>query len=110
MKRLLPLLLIAILIQSCSSVKKTEQALNTGNNDQAYNIALNKLRTNKGKKGKQPYILMLEQAYAKVVDRDKNAVAYLEREGNPANLEKMYNTYVALKNRQERIKPLLHLF
>ena len=53
---------------------------------------------------------MLEQAYAKVVDRDKNAVAYLEREGNPANLEKMYNTYVALKNRQERIKPLLHLF
>ncbi len=110
MKRLLPLLLIAILIQSCSSVKKTEQALNTGNYDQAINIALNKLRTNKGKKGKQPYILMLEQAYGKVVDRDKNAVIYLEKEGNPANLEKMYNTYVALKNRQERIKPLLPLY
>ncbi|MEW7279327.1 hypothetical protein ABW636_12105 [Aquimarina sp. 2201CG1-2-11] len=110
MKRLLPLLLIAILIQSCSSVKKTEQALNTGNYDQAINIALNKLRTNKGRKGKQPYILMLEQAYGKVVDRDKNAVIYLEKEGNPANLEKMYNTYVALKNRQERIKPLLPLY
>ncbi len=110
MKKLLPLLLIAVLIGSCSSVKKTEQALNTGNYDQAINIALNKLRTNKGKKGKQPYILMLEQAYVKVVERDKNAITYLEKEGNPANLERMYNTYTALKNRQERIKPLLPLF
>ncbi len=110
MKRLLPLILIFIFAISCSSVKKTEKALNTGNYDQAINIALNKLRTNKDKKGKQPYILMLEQAYAKVIDRDKNAVAYLEKEGNPANLERIYNTYTTLKSRQERIKPLLPLY
>lgn len=110
MKKLLLLLIITTIISSCSSVKKTEKALNTGNYDQAINIALNKLRTNKGKKGKQPYILMLEQAYAKVTDRDKNAIVYLEKEGNPANLERMYNTYVSLKNRQERIKPLLPLY
>ncbi|MEW7290496.1 hypothetical protein [Aquimarina sp. 2304DJ70-9] len=110
MKKLLHLLLILVFTFSCSGVKKTQTALNTGNYDQAINIALNKLKTNKGKKGKQPYILMLEEAYAKVVERDINAVKYLEKEGNPANLEQTYNTYVSLKNRQERIKPLLPLY
>ncbi len=110
MKKLLLLLSVFIITSSCSSVKKTEKALNTGNYDQAINIALNKLRTNKGKKGKQPYILMLEEAFAKVVNRDIEAVNYLERDGNPANLERIYNTYVSMKNRQERIKPLLPLY
>ncbi|EZH72100.1 hypothetical protein ATO12_24495 [Aquimarina atlantica] len=110
MKKLLLLLLTTTIIFSCSSVKKTEKALNTGNYDQAINIALNKLRTNKEKKGKQPIILMLEQAYAKALDRDNDAIAYLEKEGNPANLERIYNTYLSLKNRQERIKPLLPLY
>ncbi|MCK8524027.1 hypothetical protein M0D21_20790 [Aquimarina sp. D1M17] len=110
MNKLLLLCTVLVLATSCSSVKQTEKALNTGNYDQAINIALNKLRTNKEKKGKQPYILMLEEAYAKVVDRDKNAVSYLEREGNPANLERMYNTLLSLRDRQERIKPLLPLY
>ncbi len=110
MNKLLLLCTVLVLATSCSSVKQTEKALNTGNYDQAINIALTKLRTNKEKKGKQPYILMLEEAYAKVVDRDKNAVSYLEREGNPANLERMYNTLLSLRDRQERIKPLLPLY
>ncbi len=110
MKKLLLLLLTVTIGASCSSVKKTEKALNTGNYDQAINIALNKLRTNKTKKGKQPYVLMLEEAYAKVVDRDINAIAYLEKEGNPANLERTYNTYLSLRDRQEKIKPLLPLY
>ncbi len=110
MKKLLLILTHIVIITSCSSVKKTQKALNTGNYDQAINIALNKLKTNKDKKGKQPYILMLEEAYAKVVERDINSVNYFEKEGNPANLEQTYNTYLALKKRQERIKPLLPLY
>ncbi|WP_025739736.1 hypothetical protein [Aquimarina pacifica] len=110
MKKLLLILVISTLVHSCSSVKKTEKALNTGNYDQAINIALGKLKTNKDKKGKQPYILMLEEAYAKVADRDINNVSYLEKDGNPANLERIYNTYTGLKKRQERIKPLLPLY
>ncbi len=109
MKKLILLFTILAIASSCSSVKQTEKALNTGNYDQAINIALNKLKTNKDKKGKQPYILMLEEAYAKVVDRDRNAIDYLEKDGNPANLERMYNTYLSLRDRQERIKPLLPL-
>ncbi len=110
MKKLLLLSLILAISMSCNSVKKTQKALNTGNYDQAINIALNKLKTNKDKKGKQPYILMLEEAFAKVVERDINTINYLEKEGNPANLERTYNTYLSLKNRQERIKPLLPLY
>ena len=109
MKKLIPLIL-TFAIFSCSSVKKTEKALNTGNYDQAINIALTKLRTNKDKKGKQPYILMLEEAYGKSVERDRNAISYMEKEGNPANLEKIYNTYLNLKQRQEQIRPLLPLY
>ncbi|RZS92578.1 hypothetical protein [Aquimarina brevivitae] len=109
MKKFLPLILIGLFI-SCSSVKKTEKALNTGNYDQAINIAIEKLRTNKDKKGKQPYIIMLEEAFAKSIERDKNAVSFLEKEGNPANLERIYNTYLNMKQRQERIKPLLPLY
>ncbi len=110
MKKLLLTFTILAIVSSCSSVKQTEKALNTGNYDQAINIALNKLRTNKEKKGKQPYIKMLEEAYVKVVDRDMSAIDYLEKDGNPANLERIYNTYQTLKNRQEQIKPLLPLY
>lgn len=109
MKKIL-LLFLTVITLGCSSVKKTEKALNTGNYDEAITIALNKLSTNKDKKGKQPYILMLEEAFAKVVERDINAVTFLEKENNPANLERIFNTYNTLKNRQERIKPLLPLY
>ncbi len=110
MKKYLLLFFTTILILSCSSVKKTEKALNTGNYDEAINIALSKLRTNKDKKGKQPYILMLERAFAKAVTRDVDAISFLEKEGNPANLERIYNSYNTLKKRQQRIKPLLPLY
>ena len=109
MKRILLLSVISILL-SCSSAKQTEKALNTGNYDQAINIALGKLRTNKEKKGKQKYIFMLEEAYAKVLERDLNQVNFLKKDGNPAQLEKIYNTYLALKKRQDRVQPLLPLY
>lgn len=110
MKRKLLLFLITIVLYSCGGKKKTVAALNTGNYDQAINTSVSKLRTNKHKKGKQDYILILEEAFAKAVDRDMNAIAFMEKEGNPANLERIYNSYTTLKNRQERIRPLLPLF
>ncbi|WP_299902151.1 hypothetical protein [uncultured Aquimarina sp.] len=110
MKRKLLVFLITIALYSCGGKKKTVTALNTGNYDQAINTSVSKLRTNKHKKGKQDYILILEEAFAKAVDRDMNAIAFMEKEGNPANLERIYNSYNTLKTRQERIRPLLPLF
>ena len=104
------LIFVSILITlSCSSVKKTEKALNTGNYDEAISIAINKLRTNKDKKGKQPYIEMLKTAFDKATARDQSLIRFLEKENNPANLDRIYKSYRTLKNRQERINPLLPL-
>lgn len=94
---------------SCSSVKKTQEAINYGNYDQAIQIAVNQLRDHKSKKGNQEYILLLEDAFKKATLKDTEHIAFLKKEGNPANLEPIYNLYLNLKNRQELIKPLLPL-
>ncbi|MFD2561733.1 hypothetical protein [Aquimarina rubra] len=110
MKRILLLLFVTVFTISCGGKKKTFTALNTGNYDQAINTSISKLRGNKNKKGRQDYILILEEAFVKAVERDMNAIAFLEKEGNPANLERIYNSYSTLKSRQERIRPLLPLY
>ncbi len=110
MKKHLLLLVVSIFLASCSSVKQAEKALNTGNYEQTIHIALNKLKTNKQQKNKQAYILMLENAYAKAVERDKSTLSFLKKEGNPDNIQRIYHLYVSLKNRQEKIKPLLPLY
>lgn len=109
MEKLITFTFIFFLIISCSSVKKTEQALNSGNYDQAINIAIKNLRTNKDKKGKQSYILMLENAFSKAAERDLNQIQFLTNESNKAKLEEIYNSYLLLDSRQEKIKPLLPL-
>lgn len=111
MKLKLPLFLFAVaIIFSCSSVKKTQEAINFGNYDEAINIALKNLRTNKTKKSNQPYIKMLETAFKKVTERDLNKIDFLKKDGNPANLEGVYNMFVNLDNRQQQIIPLLPLY
>lgn len=110
MKKLILALFSLSIIIACSSVKKTEEALNTGNYNQAINIALKNLRTNKEKKGKQAYITMLESAYAKANQRDLDRIDFLTKDGNEAQLENVYNLYQQLNNRQEKIKPILPLY
>ncbi len=109
MKKLALILILAITVVSCSSVKKTQEAINYGNYDQAMEIAIKNLRNNKTKKSNQAYILMLEEAFAKAIIRDKEKIEFLKNDGNPANLENIYNGYILLNSRQERIKPLLPL-
>lgn len=105
------LLLIVILIStfSCSSLKKTQKAINYGNYNEAIAISLKHLKSNKSKKSNQEYILLLEDAFKKATAKDLEYISFLEKDGNPVNLEKIYNTYLQLKNRQELIKPLLPL-
>ncbi|MGB1270038.1 MAG: hypothetical protein ACPG45_09890 [Flavobacteriaceae bacterium] len=110
MKKLLLALFSLSLILACSSVRQTEEALNSGNYNQAINIALKNLRTNKEKKGKQAYILMLESAYAKANQRDLQRIDFLTKDGNEAQLEEVYNIYQQLNSRQEKIKPILPLY
>jgi len=98
-----------ISVSSCSSVKKTQEAINYGNYDEAIQIAVKELRNNKTKKGNQEYVVMLEEAFSKATAKDLESILFLKKDGNSANLEIIYNTYLTLKNRQELIKPLLPL-
>ncbi|MDT0539952.1 MULTISPECIES: hypothetical protein [Croceitalea] len=108
MKKLL-LISIAFVLAACGGAKKTQEAINSGNYTTAINKALKELKNNKTKKGNQKFVLMLEEAFDKNTTRELEKITFLEKEGNPANLEKVYNGYLQLKDIQGRIGSLLPL-
>jgi hypothetical protein len=97
------------LLVSCGGVKKTQEALNTGNFGQAIDKSIRELAGNKTKRSNQPYVVLLEDAYGKFVESELREINFLEKEGNPANLERIYRKYTGLKEVQNRIRPLLPL-
>lgn len=109
MKKLLLLLTTFLLLIACGSVKKTQEALNTGNYDFVIENAIDQLKKNKTNKRKQQYVILLQEAYAKALERDLSTIKFLKADGNPEKLEELYNTYMAIRNRQETLKPLLPL-
>lgn len=108
MKKLSLLLCLLFITFSCG-VQQTRDALTSGNYDEAIQIAVDNLRNRKDAKGKQDYVLFLEEAFAKAKERDLQNITLWFKDANPSNAEKIYNTYLALHNRQELIKPILPL-
>ncbi len=108
-KTTLLLLFIVFLTLSCNSLKTTEKALNTGDYEKAIALSIKKLAKNKYKAKNQPYVITLQNAFFKATNRDLEKIDYLKKEANSANLEAIYTLYHRLKNRQEKIKPLLPL-
>lgn len=100
---------ILVFLIACGGVKKTQEAINTGNYSAAINKSIKNLADNKTKKSNQPYVLLLEEAFKKYTQRELEHIAYLKKEGNPANYDAIFNGYTHLKNIQEQIKPLLPL-
>ena len=102
------LLFLVLVIASCG-VKQTQSMLSNGDYDGAIYSAIDALKSNKNAKGKQDYVYLLEEAFAKAKQRDLETLNLLAKEKNPSNYEKIYNLYTQLNSRQERIKPLLPL-
>ena len=109
MKKITYFFFTLLFIASCSSVKTTQEAINSGDYDKAIALAVKNLRSNKVKKGNQPYIPMLEDAFKKATEKDISRIKFLKKEGNPENFERIFNLYQALNYRQEMIKPLMPL-
>lgn len=109
MKKALLYGLAALFALACGGVKKTQEAVNTGNYEQAIYKAVNNLADNKTRKAHQPYVLLLEEAYDKFTERELQDISFLEQDGNPAHLESIYKKYTNLKEIQNRIRPLLPL-
>ncbi|MFH6994622.1 hypothetical protein [Flavobacterium sp. FlaQc-48] len=109
MKKITLLFSILFLALSSCGVKTTQSLLSDGNYDGAIDRAVEGLRTKKDSKGKQDYVYLLEEAFAKAKDRDLRNLDLMIKEANPNNAERVYNTYLQLNNRQEKIRPLLPL-
>lgn len=108
MRKITLSVLLVFLIFSCG-VKSTQSMISGGDYDGAINKSVESLRTNKDSKGKQDYVYMLQEAFAKAKERDLREVDLLVKEANPANYERVYNIYLGLNDRQEKIRPLLPL-
>ena len=78
MKKITLLLFLFIFVSACG-VKQVQNLLSSGNYDQAIENAVSNLRTNKDKKGKQDYVYLLEEAFAKAKERDLNAINLLQK-------------------------------
>lgn len=109
MKKLLLLTVLLSVLVSCGGRKQIEKQLNAGNYDVAIAKALKKLKNNKDKKRKQQFVIMLEDAYHKVVARDLKTIKHLKKDGNPEQYKAIYEIYTDLDARQEAIKPVLPL-
>ncbi|MFK7782753.1 hypothetical protein [Psychroserpens sp.] len=109
MKQLLLTTVLLLVLTSCSGRKHIESAISHGNYDQAINDALRKLDKNKDKKRKQDYIVMLEDAYYKVLAEDLQDINHLKKDGNPEQFKTIYELYLDLDARQNAIKRVLPL-
>ena len=69
MKKITLLFAFFVLITSCG-VRQTRESLTSGDYDSAIQTAVEGLRNRKEAKGKQDYIYLLEEAFAKAKERD----------------------------------------
>jgi tetratricopeptide (TPR) repeat protein len=109
MRQLLLTTVLFLVLTSCNGRKLVESAINQGNYDQAINDVLKKLENNKDNKRKQDYIVMLEDAYHKVLKEDLRDVVHLKKDGNPEQYKAIYETYLDLEARQNAIKRVMPL-
>jgi hypothetical protein len=109
MKRFLLLSVLVSVLVSCSAKKQIEEAISHGDYDQAISEALRKLENNKDKKRKQAYVVMLKDAYEKVLEEDLAHIDHLKKDGNPELYKAIYESYADLEARQNAIKRVMPL-
>lgn len=104
MKKLFYITTLALIIGSCTNVKKLVEQ---GRYEDALDYAMKKMAGDDDKETK--YVVALEDAYAKLVERDLSHIEYLKSQDRPEFYTKIRNTYILLQDRQNRVKPFLPL-
>lgn len=104
MKTLLYTTVVLLLITSCRSIDKMVEK---GNYNEAIIFATEKLAGKKKKKTK--HVKGLEEAFAKITQRDMDRINYYNGEVKPENWDRIYDIASDIERRQNRITPFLPL-
>jgi hypothetical protein len=104
MKNLLYILGLFILMTGCRSIEKM---VDQGEYDEAIIFATEKLAGKKNKKTK--HIQGLEEAFAKINQRDMARINYLNGINRPENWDEIFAIASLIEQRQSRISPFLPL-
>ena len=91
---------LAVIVSSCKGTQKTQRAIDSGDYNAAFNIAIEKLNKDKNKYEKQ--VPLLKNAYDKATEKDLADIKRLKKQ-NPVNLEAIYKKYMTLDVRQDEI-------
>lgn len=102
MKRIVPLLLSALILSSCGSVTKN---LQRGNYDQVIHKTTKKLMRKPNAKDAQA----MDRAYKLANEHDLERIAFLERENNPRYYDELFARYASLKERQSKVRTVTPL-
>lgn len=110
MRPTITLCILTLLLVSCNSVKRNQKLLASGNYDQAIALAVKKLAKDRDSRKSADHILLLEEAYKKVVNENTRRISFLAKDQSPGANREIYYTYIRLRDRQDRIRPLLPLY
>ena len=104
MKKNIYILFLAVFALSCNTVEKMVEK---GQYDEAFEYSVNHLAGKKNKKTK--YVIALEEAYARLNDRDLKEIDFLMLKNAPGAWDRVHQLYTKLVRRQNIIHPLLPL-
>ena len=110
MKPTITLILASLFLLSCNSVKRNEKFLASGKYDEAIELAVKKIQKGKSSSKIDTHIVLLEEAYRRVVEHDKRELTYLKKSNDPAGSRKIYHLLAGLEVRQQLLRPLLPLY
>ncbi|MDQ3192783.1 MAG: hypothetical protein M3Q58_14405 [Bacteroidota bacterium] len=96
-------LTLFFMLPSCISSKKH---MDRGQYDMAIQKSVKKLKKNPRN---EKQILIMEKSFNMANERDKERIGFLKLEGNPDRWNDVYVTYLSLKGRQARVRPVLPL-
>ncbi len=108
-KIIFSLFLFSILI-SCGNEKKIQETIYQGNYDTAIDMAVQQIVKKKGKRTADEYVKLLKESYDKAVNRDHEIIKKAEADVNPEKWQVIFDTYLKMDARQNKIKPLLPLY
>lgn len=110
MKKYLLSFFTFLMLLSCSNVKEIQQQVYSGNYDRAIDMSIEQIAKKKGKKSADPYVALLKESYDKATAADLAEIDKLLKDTNPEKWQRIYDLYLSLDTRQDKIKPLLPLY